>query len=118
MSGRAAGLAPLIGATAGLIVWALHFGAIYLANAIACGRGLAGHRLFGQPIIPVLILAATALALLLLLGIGMRARRRPRVRDGAGVRHFLARLTLATTLLAALAVTWEGAAVLLVGPCG
>jgi hypothetical protein len=116
MSGRAAGLVPLAGALAGLIVWALHFGAVYLANAIACARELAGHRLFGQPLVPVLILAATALALLLLFGIGLRARRR--TGRGTGGQRFLARFTLAATLLAALAVTWEGAAAFLVGPCG
>ena len=114
---RLAGLSPLLAALSGLLLWALHFGLVYAAHAIACERGLAGHRLLGLPLVPALVLAATALA-----GLGRRAWRRlgPRPDREAGEDDplFLPWFTAAITLLAALAILWQASPALLLQPCG
>lgn len=116
-----AGFSPVLGAIAGLIIWAVHFGVVYVANAIACERGLAGRSLLGQPLVPVMVLAATTVALGILGLIGLRAWRRLdhglAGEDGEDGTRFTAWLTTAITALSALAVLWEGLTVLFVRPC-
>jgi hypothetical protein len=118
------GLAPFVGALGGLIVWAAHFGLVYVANAIACERDLAGRTVLGLPLVPVLVLGASALALLVLGVIASGAERRLR-RSPAGEpgeeddeRRFLARLGLAVALVAALAILWQSVPALILRPCG
>ncbi len=118
---RPAGMLPIAGAVASLAVWAAHFGFVYAAAAIACERGLAGSSLLGLPLVPLLVLGATVLALAAVALAGWHAGRRLEDglagQGGEGHRSFLAWLAVATALLAALAILWEGLPVLLVGGC-
>ena len=120
---RVGGVPALLAALAGLLIWALHFTLVYAANAIACERELAGARLFGLPALPSVVLGVTALALAALGVFACRAWRRL---DGVAVQEqedmprFTAALSFGASLLAALAILWEGLVpvLLLPRPCG
>lgn len=122
MTVRIRGFSPIAGAVAGLVVWAVHFGVVYGASAIACERGLAGRTLLGQPLVPALVLGATALALAAVALVGLRAWRRLEHglagQEGEDEPRFMVWLAAAIALLAALAIVWEGLPVLLIRPCG
>lgn len=122
MTGRVLGFSPILGAMAGLIIWAGHFGLVYMATAIVCERSLTGRMVLGQPLIPVLVLGATALALVAVAIIGLRAWRRLEHslagQEGEDEPRFMVWLTLAIALLSALAIAWEAVPVLLIRPCG
>lgn len=120
MTGR--GFAPITASLGALLVWAAHFGAVYVANAIACERGLARLAVAGLPLVPVAVLGLTALALGAVALIGLRARRRLEHglagQEGEDAPRFLPWFTLATALLAGLAILWEAVPALIVEPCG
>jgi hypothetical protein len=106
------GVPAIAAAVAGLLIWALHFGLVYAANAIACARGLAGAAWFGLPALTLVVLGITALALA---AVGMIAWRAWRSLDGglAGeegedMPRFTAWLAVGAALLAGLAILWEG----------
>jgi hypothetical protein len=109
---RRQGLPALIGALAGLLIWALHFGLVYAANAVACERDLVGARIAGLPLLSVVVLGATALALAAVGVIGWRASRRLEGslagEEGEDMPRFAAWLEASAALLAALAILWEG----------
>ena len=88
--------------SAGVIVWALHFGALYGFTALACARGFAGA-------VPWVAGAASALALAALLLI--LARSRPR-RD-----EFESWLAFSIAALALAAIVFQTVPVYLVRPC-
>lgn len=115
------GFAPILAALAGMLVWAIHFGAVYVATAIACARGFAELVVAGLPLIPAMVLGATALALAAVGWIAARAYRRLRSdlsgEDGEDDPQFLIWFTLAVALASALAIVWEGIPVLIVGAC-
>jgi hypothetical protein len=119
---RVRGFSPITGAVAGLVVWAVHFGVVYGANAVACERELTGRTLLGQPLVPALVLGATALALAALALVWLRAWRRMEHglagQEGEDASRFLEWFTAATALLSAVAILWEGLPVLFVQPCG
>lgn len=125
MSGTAGGPGrPVFGIllnALGLAIWAAHFGAIYAANAFACARGLAGARLLGLPVVPVVVSALTLLALAALAWV-MRAalvRLAPPLDEGGEAEpRFTRWFAFATAALAALAVTFQGIPALVVPPCG
>src|SRR3546814_15575902 len=54
----------MIGALAGLLIWAAHFLLIYGFAALACARGFADVRLLGAGVVPLIVGAATAVAIL------------------------------------------------------
>ena len=117
----AAGLSRMLGAVAGLLIWAAHFAVVYMANAVACERGLARVRLIGLPLIPLLVVAVTALALF---GVAVIAWRAWGQLGGGTARvgdsddpGFLSWFTLATAALAGLAIIWAGLPWLLVRAC-
>jgi hypothetical protein len=116
------GFLPILGAAAGMLVWAAHFGLVYAANAVACARGFAGRALLGLPLVPVLVMGATALALTAVGWIAWRARRRLYAdlsgEDGEDDPQFTVWLTYAVALVSALAILWEGIPVFIVHPCG
>jgi hypothetical protein len=89
--------------SAGVIIWALHFLALYGLTALACARGLP------QMIAPIAaaatLPAVVALAVVFWRGWARRA-------------NFEAWLSATTAAFALVAVLWEAAAVLLVPPCG
>jgi hypothetical protein len=115
-------MVAILGAVSALLVWAAHFLAIYGAQATACIRAAPDAVLFGQPLVPALVLGLTAIALLAVAAIGLLAWRRlpsgMAGQDGEDQPRFLAWLTAATALLSALAILWEAAPVLVLPPCG
>ncbi len=121
MSRRGRGFAPIAAASGGLLVWAAHFGAVYVLNAIACERGLAGLRVLGLPLVPAGVLGLTAIALLavgaLALGPWRRLEHGLAGQEGEDDESFLPWFTLAVALLAALAILWEAVPALIVAPC-
>lgn len=118
---RVAGFSSIAGAVASLVIWAVHFAAVYMANAIACARGLAGRTLLGMPLVPVLILGATLLALAAIAVVGMGAARRLggglSGQEGEEEPQFTLWLTMSVSLLAALAILWESVPALVLRPC-
>jgi hypothetical protein len=95
--------ATALGMSAGIIVWGVHFAAIYGVTAVACARGL-----------PQLVAPAvgwsTAAAVAALAVILVRGWRR---------RHVFEQwLGAALAALALVAVVWEAIPVLVVPPCG
>jgi hypothetical protein len=126
MSGAAADqprrfLAVLPG-IAGLVIWALHFGAIYAVNALGCERDWASWRPFGLPWVPVAIglLTLAALAALLLLFRAAWRRLSPGAWDegGAAEPRFTTWFAAATAAYSALAVLFQAAPALVVPACG
>lgn len=77
---------------AGVLVWALHFAAIYGFTALACARGLA-H------VVPTAIGAASAIALVAVVAIIVSGWRRR--------AHFEHRLSASLAALALLAIVYE-----------
>ena len=88
---------------AGIVIWALHFAAIYGATALACARGLP------QLVAPA-VGWATAAAVAALAVVLVRGYRRRQV--------FERWLGAALAALALVAVAWEAIPVLVVPPCG
>jgi len=52
--------------SAGFLVWAAHFGALYAVHAHACERDMAARSLLGLPWVAMLVVGATWLALVAL----------------------------------------------------
>lgn len=119
---QVAGFSPILGAISAMIVWAAHFLIVYGAQATACARGGAGATLFGQPMVPALVLGSTALSLVVVGGIGLRAWRRLRSglsgQEGEDKPQFTVWMTAAIALLAALAIVWEAVPAFILRPCG
>jgi hypothetical protein len=115
------GFWPILWAVAGMLVWAVHFGVVYAATAVACARGHSGRDLLGLPLVPAMVLGATALALAAIGSIAWRARRRLdgdlSGEDGEDDPRFTLWLTYAIALVSALAIVWEAVPVLIVNPC-
>ena len=88
------------GALLALIAWAAHFTALYATHAVACERDVLSE-------VPTLALLATLLAWAALAAVAWRG----------GHDAFAARLARATAALAALAVGFAMAAVLLLPGC-
>jgi amino acid transporter len=116
------GIPAMIGMVAALLVWAVHFLAIYGAQATACVRAAPDTELFGQPLVPTLVLGLTAVALLAVAAVGLLAWRRlpsgMTAQAGEEQPRFLRWLTVGTALFAALAILWETLPVLVLPPCG
>jgi hypothetical protein len=118
---QVAGFSPILGAVSAMIVWAAHFMLVYSAQATACARGAADMTLFGQPLVPALVLGLTAVSLLVVGIIGLRAWRRLRTglsgQEGEDKPQFTVWMTAAISLLAGLAILWEAAPALILRPC-
>lgn len=111
---RRRGASPVLWAVLGLLVWAVHFFAVYAANALACERAWAGA-------VPAAVAVATALALAALGGVLWAARpalRRAAAEGGEEEPRFSLWLSAATAALAALAVVFQAIPAALVGACG
>ncbi|WP_411834254.1 hypothetical protein [Pseudoxanthomonas mexicana] len=119
------GLSPsrLTGMTVPMSVWALHLLLVYSLGGIACARGWPRERIGGVETVIWLQLGATLLAWLLLAWLGMRAWRTLRAASVAGAgprdrrRRFVARLTLALSATAALAVLFTTIPAAMLPPC-
>lgn len=118
---RAPGLMPLVGAIGAMIVWSVHFLAVYGLQAVICARVLADRSAFGFGITTLTVIGLGVVACLAILALGvdafLRLRRAPMGGEGAHPR-FLALFSVTTALLAGLAVVWETVPALLLPPCG
>ncbi|MDQ8732164.1 hypothetical protein [Bradyrhizobium sp. LHD-71] len=104
----------------GLLIWAAHFGFVYIFNALACARNFHELRLFNLGIVPLAIglgtaLAAAAVLTLLVVAVGAPSRIVGTQEPSAS---FLSQLAAAVALLSLLAIGWSGLPALLVPPCG
>jgi len=103
----------------GLLIWAAHFGNVYVFNALACARGFHRLHLFGVGAVPLTVGLATAIALAGVIGVLVIALRIPGTNDArAPSADFLRSLTAAVALLSLLAIGWSGLPALVVPPCG
>jgi hypothetical protein len=114
-------MAAVLLSLAGLVVWAVHFTAIYMITAVACERALVGHTLLGVPLVPALVGIATLVALALL-GIVVRPALRglggPRMEGGETEPRFTRWFAASTGTLSALAVVFQAMPALLLPGCG
>lgn len=97
--------------SSGVIVWSLHFLAIYGFAAIACARGLGDSRWLGVGVVTIAAIAASVLALALLAKLFVPVTRRW---HAASFEDWLA-----TTIagLSAIGIVWETVPVFIVPPC-
>ena len=111
-------LAKSLFALAGLLIWALHFGAIYAFQALACARGFAGREVAGTGIVTAFIIAATVLALLAAAAV-MVAGWRTAGANASLAEHneFLRHLGLLVAGFSIVAIVWEALPVLLMPAC-
>jgi hypothetical protein len=93
----------LLRMSAGAIVWATHFAALYGATTVACARGEAGA-------VPWVVALVTLVGVMLAAAIILRSY--PRRDDFA---HWMA---AAVAAMATIAMLWEAMAGLAVGTCG
>lgn len=107
---------------AGLAVWAVHFGLIYMVSALACERHWATGRLLGLHWVPLAVAGLSLLALGVLLLVFRRARRDlqggPWDEGDEAEPRFTAWFAAATAAYSALAVLFQAAPALVVPPCG
>jgi hypothetical protein len=89
--------------SAGVIIWALHFAAIYGLTALACARG------WGAAMLPALWLATAAAVIASLLVVAAGWRRRD---------VFEYWLSAAIAGLGLVAIVYEALAILMVPACG
>jgi hypothetical protein len=106
--------------TAGVLIWAAYFLATYGAVGVSCARKFDDARLFGIPLLPLGIGAATVMALAATAAMVMATLRRygsgRRASDSTGsFVHFTA---MVLALLAFVAIVWNGIPALLLHDCG
>jgi hypothetical protein len=114
---KSVGAYRLTGMALPMVVWAVHFVFVYSVSGLACERGWT-HGSW-------LMLAASALAAVLLVALGWNAWRQWRVQPPPVSaadplqrrRRFLAGLTLALSVLSALAVAFTTLPVFMLPPC-
>ena len=107
----------------GLFAWAAHFLAIYIYNALACARRFHHVEIASFPNVPVVVAAMTAGGLIACAWLGWRAYAwrgallagEDRAND---TNRFLRYVAIGNTLLAGVAIVWQGLFVLVVPPCG
>ncbi|MGX9966283.1 hypothetical protein ACVFYP_23375 [Roseomonas sp. F4] len=113
--------ATVFAGASGLVLWALHFTAIYAINAFACERGREDALLFGLPWVPVMVGLATLAILLplaLVLAFSLRGLGRPVTEGGQAEPRFTLWFAAATSLYAVLAVLFQAAPSLVLPACG
>jgi hypothetical protein len=113
------------------VVWSAYFLVVYVANAIACAKGLTDARIAGINAVDLIVAASTAVTLGLLLALAwvswvrfkplMDARDNIHEHDRElsikGRRRFMALAGLLQAALAILATVYVGLPVLLVPKC-
>jgi hypothetical protein len=105
-------------ALAGLLIWSLHFGAIYVFQALACARGFASREVAGVGIVTAFIAAATLLALLATAAvIATGWRTSGSTAELTDHDEFLRRLTILVAGLSAVAIVWQALPIFVMSPC-
>jgi hypothetical protein len=111
---RTDGVAALLDAAFGLLVWAAHFLVIYIATAVACVLNLrdasGGARTAFLTTLIIVTLAACALVVL-------HALRRYRQQHELPEQRFRLALTIGCDAIATLAMAWQLFPILLVPLC-
>jgi hypothetical protein len=102
-------------ATAGLLIWAAQFTALYMFNTLACTRGFAELRVAGATAPVAFAVAATAAGVVLALFVMAAAagRRRAETSGDAFLRH----LAVAGGALAIVAMVWNAAPAFIAPAC-
>jgi len=93
-----------------VMIWAMHFLAIYGFTAFVCARGLADLRWLGVGIVPWTITLVTLLAMAATIAVILPAARAAR----ASFSHWMAATIGA---LALIAIVWEALPVFIVPTC-
>jgi hypothetical protein len=88
--------------SSGVVIWALHFGAIYGLTGLACARGW-------QEVVPPGVALATVVAAILALAVLVAGWRRR--------AQFESWMTAGIAALALVAIVWEALPVLIVPIC-
>lgn len=113
----------LVGMTAPMLLWALHFVLVYSLAGVGCEHDWYRATLLGTNRLSLLLVVATIAALVPIALLGWRALRWHRhgtsAADASLPRHgrFLVRVTLALSVLAAIAVLFTATPILLLPPC-
>ncbi|MEJ1158697.1 hypothetical protein [Prosthecomicrobium sp. N25] len=101
----------------GLIVWGLHFGAIYAANTILCTFHGGGPPVGGFSAVQAIVAGATLAAAAALLSIAAFAGAGGRGTTDPETGRFVVRVTRGAALLALLAVAWNALAAFVLPAC-
>ena len=107
----AAARAGLTASIVSPLVWAVHFTAIYVINALACARGI------GAGYVPLAIAIASVPAFLSVLYLTWHSWQHARPREDEA-EPFLNRLGLLLGAMILIALAWNLLTVLLVPACG
>ena len=111
---EAGALYRLLGLAFGLLVWVMHFLAIYAATAVACVLGLGAADVGVQSTFTAALVAVTvAAAAIVVLHALARYRREEKIPG----RHFLKEITLGLDAIAALGILWQLFPILMVPVC-
>jgi hypothetical protein len=102
-----------VDASAPLLLWALHFFAVYIFVALACGSTLADAQLAGYSMIKTVSLLLSMIAILLVAGLCWRAillcRQRP--------QQLLSLARLGCAMLGAIGIIWTSVPMLILASC-
>jgi hypothetical protein len=106
--------------TAGVLIWTAYFLATYGAVGVGCARNLGAARLFGIPLLPLGVGAATVVALAATAAMMVAAWRRygRKQRASDSTRSFVAFTAMVLAVLAFVAIVWNGIPALLLHDCG
>jgi hypothetical protein len=104
----------------GLLIWAAHFGVLYVFAALACARRFADMTVFGIGIIPFFTIITTVPA-----AVGVAAILRYAIRSGrytAGGENnafprFMNLTTIVIAILSLAGIFWNATPAMLVTPC-
>ncbi len=107
----------LVGIAAPLVVWALHLVIVYALTGVACERGMPAPAWLGLPPFVWWLWAVTAAAFALIAWLWLRARRAHAQASGERA-GFASRVATLSAALAALAVAFTAAPVLMLPHCG
>ncbi|MEN1944903.1 hypothetical protein WCE55_13770 [Luteimonas sp. MJ293] len=122
----------LTGMATPLVMWAVHFVAVYIMQGLACGEGWQRHRVAGLEMVSWWLLLATLLAWAAIVWMGVRGWRCQRlaafevraagdsdrpVATVARRRRFMAVLTTLVAVISFIAVLFTALPVLLLPPC-
>lgn len=115
----------LSGSVSSLVVWAVHFAAVYSLVGVGCNHGWHRVSLIGTNALTMLLAALTVPALVLIAWIGLRGwrsyrsagRRGDLRREDAGRWRFLGLVTLTLALLAFVSTIMTALPIVMLPPC-
>ncbi|GAB4354007.1 MAG: hypothetical protein Kow0060_04790 [Methylohalobius crimeensis] len=103
----------------GALIWAFHFGVLYLFTALACARGFSAMNWHGIGVVAWVIGAATLAAVSSVMVITVRSIRYIRNHTAPeNALRFMLWMTAAIGGLSLVAIVWQAVPVLLIPACG